>query len=48
MEFFNTISFDTILVAVMATVALREVLIILLPDTLAGPDGWLIKVAPQA
>jgi len=47
MGLFGNISFDTLLVSVMATVALRELLIILLPEAVAGPNGWLIKVSPQ-
>ena len=39
---FSTLSFDQIALAVMATVALREVMIFALPDRIAGPGGWLI------
>ena len=38
------LSLDLLLISLMATVAVREVLIIMLPDTIAGPDGWLIRV----
>ena len=38
------LTFDTILISLMATIALREFLIILLPRSVAGPEGWLIRV----
>ncbi len=34
---------DLLLPALMASIALREVLIILLPERLAGPEGRLIR-----
>ncbi len=36
------ITADQIVISLMAVIALREVLITLLPDRIAGPDGWLI------
>ncbi len=36
---------DTLLTAAMATIAIREILIILLPLSIAGPEGWLIRTA---
>lgn len=38
----STVSFDQIALAVMATIAMREALIVFLPDSIAGPGGWLI------
>ncbi len=40
----SSISFDQLLVSMMATIAVREIMIILLPDHIAGPDGWLIRL----
>ena len=37
-------STDLLLPALMSSIALREVLIILLPDSLAGPEGRLIRL----
>jgi len=34
--------------AAMACIALREVMIILLPDTIAGPGGWLVDTQKEA
>ncbi|WP_417241715.1 hypothetical protein [Celeribacter sp.] len=40
---FTTLSFDQIAMAAMTVIALREVMIIALPDRIAGPGGWLIN-----
>lgn len=42
----STITFDQIAMAVMATIALREAMIIVLPNSVAGPGGWLIDTDP--
>ena len=39
---FNAITFDQIVLALMATISLRELLILFLPDRIAGPGGWLV------
>ncbi len=38
---------DQIVLSLMTTIALREALILLLPDRIAGPDGWLIDTREQ-
>lgn len=43
----NSISFDQLLISLMATITIREFMIILLPDHIAGPDGWLIRVREE-
>ena len=43
MSVFATLTADQIILSVLATIALRELLVQLLPATLAGPDGWLIR-----
>ncbi len=40
----HNISFDLILISLMATVALREAFVLLLPDCRRGPDGWLDRL----
>jgi len=40
------ITFDQIALAAMATIALREAMIVFLPASVAGPGGWLIDTAP--
>ncbi|MGC8201862.1 hypothetical protein ACP2AV_04055 [Aliiroseovarius sp. PTFE2010] len=42
----STITFDQIAMAVMGTIALREAMIMVLPNSIAGPGGWLIDTAP--
>lgn len=39
---FTTITFDQIILAAMACIAIREVMIMALPNSVAGPGGWLI------
>lgn len=39
---FTAISFDQIALAAMACIALREAMIMFLPDEIAGPGGWLV------
>ncbi|ALI56686.1 hypothetical protein [Celeribacter marinus] len=38
-----TLSFDQIAMAAMTVLALREVMIVTLPDRIAGPNGWLVN-----
>ena len=39
---FTAITFDQIVLAAMACIAAREAMIMLLPDEIAGPGGWLV------
>ena len=39
----NAITFDQIVLAAMTCIAIREAMIVLLPDTIAGPGGWLVN-----
>ena len=48
MSLIANISFDQILVSLMATIALREAMILFLPDDIAGPAGWLIATGEEA
>lgn len=43
-----TFSPDLLLTSLMASIAVREFLIVLLPDSVAGPKGWLIRIASDA
>ena len=40
---FTTITFDQIILAAMACIAIREVMIMALPNSVAGPGGWLVN-----
>ncbi len=42
---FSTITFDQIGLAIMACIGLREAMIMLLPNEIAGPGGWLVNTA---
>ncbi|MGB5556611.1 MAG: hypothetical protein WBN04_01225 [Paracoccaceae bacterium] len=44
---FTTITFDQIALAAMACIALREAMIMVLPDEIAGPGGWLIDTGEE-
>lgn len=40
---FTSITFDQIALSAMACIAFREVMIMFLPDAVAGPGGWLVN-----
>lgn len=42
MTFEYLVSFDQMLAAFLTCVVLRDVFVLLLPDTIAGPGGWLV------
>jgi len=42
-----TISFDQIALSLLTVVLLREGMILVLPDSVAGPGGWLIDTTPE-
>jgi hypothetical protein len=42
MSFLAQISFDEIVGSFLVCLILREVMIVALPDRIAGPGGWLI------
>lgn len=42
---FSAITFDQLALAIMTTIAIREAMIVTLPDHIAGPGGWLIDTA---
>ena len=44
---FTSITFDQIALAAMACIAIREAMIMLLPDEIAGPGGWLVDTAEE-
>lgn len=43
MTLLTSMTADQIVISLMATIALREALILILPDRIAGPHGWLIE-----
>lgn len=38
----STLTFDQVALAVLTVLAIRELMIAVLPDTVAGPGGWLV------
>ena len=44
---FTTLTFDQIALAAMACIALREAMIVFLPDDIAGPGGSLIDTGEE-
>lgn len=44
---FTSISFDQIALAAMACIAVREAMIMFLPDEIAGPGGVLVDTASK-
>jgi hypothetical protein len=47
MDLFFPITFDVLAASFLACLALREVLIFALPDSVAGPGGWLIDTGAE-
>jgi hypothetical protein len=47
MSLFSQISFDDVLCSLLVCIALREVMVLALPDRIAGPGGWLIDTAKE-
>jgi hypothetical protein len=47
MEFLGQISFDQVVAAFVTCLVIREVLIFVLPDHIAGPGGWLIDTESE-
>lgn len=47
MGFLSQISFDEIVGSVLACLVLREIMILALPDRIAGPGGWLIDTGHE-
>lgn len=47
MELLSQISFDEVVAAFLSCMLLREVMILALPDDIAGPGGWLIDTGAE-
>ena len=47
MQFLSQISFDEIVAWFVVCLVLREVMILALPDRIAGPGGWLIDTGAE-
>lgn len=46
-DLLSKISFDEIVGSVLVCLVLREVMILALPDRVAGPGGWLIDTGHE-
>ncbi len=44
MTVFANLGFDHLLISLMATIAVREILLLLLPETSCGPCDWLARL----
>ncbi len=47
MDVLGTISFDSVIMALITCLVLREAFILALPDAIAGPGGWLIDTSGE-
>jgi len=43
MDWISAITFDQILLSALTLCVLRQALIFILPDDVAGPGGWLVN-----
>lgn len=48
MPLFETVTADQVIIAFLALVALREAMFMLLPETICGPHGWLLRTDEDA
>lgn len=47
MTLFQMITFDTVLISLATVLLIREALIVVLPEHLAGPEGSFIKTGER-
>lgn len=47
MTFLSLISFDEIVASLLLCLVARELMILVLPDRVAGPGGWLIDTGEE-
>lgn len=47
MSFINLVSFDEIAASLLLCLVARELMILALPDHIAGPGGWLIDTGEE-
>ena len=45
---FSALTIDQVILATMACIGLREAMILLLPDSIAGPGGWLVDTGEES
>ena len=48
MPLFANLTADQVIIAFLALAALREAMFMLLPDTVCGPNGWLLRTDEDA
>lgn len=41
---FETLSFDQIVLAAATVMAIREIMLGVLPPSVVGPEGWLLRI----
>ena len=42
------ITADQVVISIITTIGLREMMIWTLPDSIAGPDGWLVRTERES
>jgi hypothetical protein len=47
MSFLTQFSFDEIAASLLACLVIRELMILALPDRIAGPGGWLVDTGEE-
>ena len=47
MSFLSSVSFDEIAASLLLCLVVRELMILSLPDHIAGPGGWLIDTGEE-
>lgn len=47
MSFLSQVSFDDIVASLLVCLILRETFVLVLPDHVAGPGGWLVDTGEE-
>jgi hypothetical protein len=47
MTFLSQVSFDDLMGSLLVCLAIRQMMILLLPDRVAGPGGWFIDTGTE-
>ena len=47
MSWLSTVTADQIVLSFLACCLIRETMVLVLPDDIAGPGGWLVNTATE-
>lgn len=47
MDYLSQFTFDEVAASILACLLIRELMIVALPDHIAGPGGWLVDTGKE-